>query len=106
MELGVTSCHEWLTSDTPPLLIDCREIGEYSYCRIEGATLVPLSDFCGKAEQLFSHPKQAAIIYCHLGVRSLNAVHYLRSQGISHSFSMQGGIEAWSTVIDPEVERY
>lgn len=105
-ELDVQQCYELLQSDNPPLLIDCRELSEYAFCRIEGATLVPLSDFMGAAEAEFLTADTPAIIYCHHGVRSLNAVFYLREQGFTHTFSMRGGIDLWSLDIDSSVPRY
>lgn len=105
-ELDVKQCLELLSSDSPPLLIDCRELNEYAFCRIEGSTLVPLSNFTGTAEAEFAKASTPAIIYCHHGVRSLNAVYYLRDKGFTHTYSMIGGIDAWSLEIDPLVPRY
>ena len=105
-EINVTLSQALLRSENPPLLIDCREINEYTHCRIDGATLVPLSDFMGAAEAEFSSSEVPAIIYCHHGVRSLNAVFYLREQGFTHTYSMAGGIDQWSLSIDSEVPRY
>jgi rhodanese-related sulfurtransferase len=105
-ELDVTQCQTLLKSENPPLLIDCRELHEYTHCRIQGATLVPLSNFMGPAETEFSREDTPAIIYCHHGVRSLNAVFYLREQGFTHTYSMAGGIDQWSLLIDSEISRY
>ena len=105
-ELDVVQCQVLLQSEDRPLLIDCRELNEYTHCRIAGATLVPLSNFMGTAETEFSSSDSPAIIYCHHGVRSLNAVFYLRKQGFSHTYSMAGGIDQWSLLIDQEVPRY
>ena len=105
-ELDVAQCQALLKSENAPLLIDCRELNEYTHCRIDGATLVPLSNFMGPAEAEFSSENLPAIIYCHHGVRSLKAVFYLREQGFTHTYSMAGGIDQWSLLIDPEVSRY
>jgi rhodanese-related sulfurtransferase len=105
-ELDVAQCKDLLESDNPPLLIDCRELGEFAFCRIEGARLVPLSNFSGPAEAEFLTNDTPAIIYCHHGVRSLNAVFYLRDKGFTHTYSMRGGIDIWSQKVDSEVPRY
>ena len=105
-ELGVEQCQALLQSEAPPLLIDCRELNEYVHCQIAGATLIPLSKFMGLAEEAFMSAENPAIIYCPHGVRSLNAVFYLREQGFSHTYSMAGGIDQWSLLIDQEVSRY
>jgi len=33
-------------------------------------------------------------------------VHWLRDQGVPACQSMAGGIDAWSTLVDPSVPRY
>ena len=106
LEISPKDTQARLTSEHPPILIDCREQHEYDFCRIEGSILIPLSLFAGKAEALFQHAEQNAIIYCHHGVRSLYALQYLREQGFSHTLSMQGGIDAWSCSVDQSVPRY
>lgn len=105
-ELSVKQCKKLLDSHQPLLLIDCREAHEYAYCHLHNAILIPLSTFVQKSETAFSDPQEPAIIYCHHGVRSLHAVNHLREQGFSNTFSMQGGIDAWSLEIDPSIPRY
>lgn len=85
-------------------LVDCREPDEWALCRIDGATLVPLSQF---AELAPSHltPDRPVVVYCHHGMRSLRATHWLRSKGYE-AWSLAGGIDAWSDLIDPAVPRY
>jgi len=39
-------------------------------------------------------------------MRSLDAAAWLRAQGVKGAKSMSGGIERWSTEIDPSVPRY
>jgi rhodanese-related sulfurtransferase len=91
----------------PLRLIDCREPEEYAYCHIEGAELVPLSDF---AEQARLHglldETLPVIVYCHHGMRSLRATHFLRQRGLTTVWSLSGGIEQWSHDIDPQMPRY
>ena len=88
-------------------LIDVREDMEWQICRIEGANLVPMGTVPSRLQEL---DKQAdatpLVVYCHHGVRSLNVVHWLRQQGVENCVSMSGGIDHWSTRVDPEVPRY
>ncbi|MFQ3578293.1 MAG: rhodanese-like domain-containing protein, partial [Verrucomicrobiia bacterium] len=67
---------DMMASDTPPLLIDCREQDEWELNRIAGAVHVPLSAF---AERVGSHLESAGtiVIYCHHGMRSQRACLYL-----------------------------
>lgn len=105
-ELSVLVCHELLQSETPPLLIDCREPEEFAYCRIDNALLVPLSDFANAAENILPVIDTPIIVYCHHGIRSLRATHYLRQLGHQFAYSMSQGIDQWSLQIDPKVPRY
>ena len=106
LEVTCQQTYHLMHGENPPVLIDCREQNEYDFCRIEGAILVPLSEFAGKAEKVFQDKAQEVIIYCHHGVRSLHAVHYLRQQGFQNTRSMRGGIDVWSIEVDKRVERY
>lgn len=87
-------------------LIDCREDDEYALCRIGAATLVPLQQIPEKIQALRGEGDRPVVIYCHHGMRSLNATQFLRARGLTETFSLRGGIDAWSLEIDPEVPRY
>ena len=87
-------------------IIDCREEDEWSLCRIEGAELVPLSRFAELTQSWAPAEGEVQIVYCHHGMRSLQATQFLRAKGFSNTFSLAGGIDAWSTEIDPSVVRY
>jgi rhodanese-related sulfurtransferase len=88
----------------PPLVIDVREPWEAQVCSIEGSKLVPLNTL--PANMALFADAEEIVIYCHHGMRSLNAAAWLRSQGIDGARSLTGGIERWSTEIDPRVPRY
>lgn len=86
------------------LLVDVREPWEYELCRLPGAQLVPLGTLASHVAQL--EPADAVVLYCHHGVRSLDAAAWLRRQGIEGARSMAGGIERWALEVDPAVPRY
>jgi rhodanese-related sulfurtransferase len=87
-------------------LIDCREPEEWQQCRIEGSELIPLSQFAQATEGWDSSDQRKKVIYCHHGVRSLQATAYLRNKGFVNTYSLQGGIDIWSVEVDPDVPRY
>lgn len=97
-------------SDSAPdfRLIDCREEDEFLLCRIDGAELHPLSRFHVDAARTLLNPDddRPLVIYCHHGMRSMNATQFLRNKGRVDVWSLAGGIELWSTMIDPDVPRY
>jgi rhodanese-related sulfurtransferase len=86
------------------LIVDVREQWEFDICKIEGAKLVPLRTL--PANLTVFEGAEEVVVYCHHGMRSLDATVWLRSQGIEKARSMAGGIERWSTEIDPGVPRY
>jgi rhodanese-related sulfurtransferase len=86
------------------VLVDVREPWETQLGVIAGAKLVPLNMLPNNMA-LFNEAEEV-VIYCHHGMRSLNAAAWLRSQGVDGARSLTGGIERWSTEIDPKVPRY
>jgi rhodanese-related sulfurtransferase len=86
------------------LLVDVREKWEYEASRIEGSLLVPLREVPMYLEQLTAAAD--VVCMCHHGVRSMDAALWLRSKGVAGARSMAGGIDRWTTEVDPLVPRY
>jgi rhodanese-related sulfurtransferase len=95
--------------DPPPtgvFLLDCRTPEEHATARIAGAVLIPMQELPDRLAELEPHRSQAIIVHCHHGMRSLRVTRWLRERGFPCVQSMAGGIEAWSTDVDPTVPRY
>ena len=86
------------------VLLDVREPWENEICRIDGSVLVPMRELPARAAS-FDEAGEV-VIYCHSGIRSLNAAAWLREQGVESARSMVGGIDRWSREIDPAIPRY
>ena len=86
------------------LLIDVREPHEHALCRIEGAVLIPMGTIPANLQKLDTG--EDVICFCHHGMRSLDVANWLLQQGVKSAKSMAGGIDRWSTEIDPSVPRY
>ncbi|HXW54431.1 MAG TPA: rhodanese-like domain-containing protein [Candidatus Cybelea sp.] len=104
MEIDPRSVEERLGRGASFLFVDVREHWEHDLCRIEGATLIPLREIPAQLAR-FGNAEEV-ILFCHHGMRSLDAAAWLRSQGIGRARSMAGGIDRWSREIDPAVPRY
>ncbi len=88
-------------------LIDCREADEFAICHIEGAELHPLSSFVDSLPSLVDpDDERSLVVYCHHGMRSMNATFYLREKGLKNVWSLAGGIDLWSLTINPSLPRY
>jgi rhodanese-related sulfurtransferase len=86
-------------------LIDVREQEEWDAVRLEGAELIPLSQFQRLATGMLG-PEDPIVLYCHHGMRSAQAQGYLKSQGYTNVLNLTGGIDAWSLQVDPSLKRY
>ena len=85
-------------------IIDVRELDEYETARIEHAELRPMSQIQSWWQKL---PRgEELVIMCHHGIRSANVCMALKRAGFEHLTNMAGGIDAWSTEVDPNVPRY
>lgn len=103
-ECSVAEVAEMPHSDSPPALVDVREPGEWEIAHLEGA--LPISQRLIE-EMMDNWERERPIVcYCHHGVRSLQATHFLRTQGFSNVRSMRGGLDAWAREIDPAMPRY
>jgi len=95
---------------TPPsdalLLLDCRTPEEYATAKIAGAMLLPMQELPERVSEIAAWKDRPIIVHCHHGMRSLRVAKWLREQGFTLAQSMQGGIDAWSTDVDPTVPRY
>jgi adenylyltransferase/sulfurtransferase len=85
-------------------LIDVREPFEYEIARIDGATLIPLGEITDRLDELSD--EQPIVVHCHSGKRSAQAVGLLQQHGFTKVYNLEGGIDAWSDQIDPNVPKY
>jgi rhodanese-related sulfurtransferase len=86
------------------LFVDVREKWEFDTSWIQGAVLVPMREIPANLAK-FEEADQI-VLFCHHGIRSLDAAAWLRAQDVAGAKSMAGGIDRWSAEIDPSVPRY
>ncbi len=84
-------------------LYDVRTQDEYNKASIKGAVLV--ND--AVRAQISTLPKNTPMYFhCHHGGRSQAAAEQYIAQGFTHVFNVEGGIDAWSSLVDNSVPRY
>ncbi len=86
-------------------LIDVREADEWAIAQLPTAELLPMSQFQQQGiEQL--DPEEDIVVYCHHGMRSGRVQDFLKAKGFTNVKNLTGGIDAWTTQIDPTMKRY
>jgi rhodanese-related sulfurtransferase len=95
-----------IAAKEPVYLLDVREHWEHEHCRLAESTLIPLGELPSRIDEL-EVPKDAkVVVYCHHGIRSLSGAAILEMHGFREAYSLAGGIDAWSELIDSSVPRY
>jgi sulfur-carrier protein adenylyltransferase/sulfurtransferase len=84
-------------------ILDVREPHEYQICNL-GGRLIPLGELPRRAAELDS--SREIVAHCRSGMRSADAVEFLRQAGFRKIWNLKGGILAWSDEVDPSVPKY
>jgi adenylyltransferase/sulfurtransferase len=84
-------------------LLDVRESHECLICSLHGH-LIPLGDLPQRIHELDT--SREIVVYCKSGVRSAQAVDFLRQSGFKHTTNLTGGILAWADKVDPSLPKY
>ena len=85
-------------------ILDVREPWEVAICAIPGSINVPLSSLPQNLDRL---PQQGPlVVLCHHGMRSMQAVVWLRQNGFENATNLQGGIDAWARQVDTSMATY
>ncbi len=103
-EIDVHQLKSRFEQDTPFVLLDVREPAEVEICCLPDAVVIPLGELPERLGEL--DPSAETIIHCKAGVRSAQALQILREAGFENACHLKGGINAWSTEIDPSVPLY
>ncbi len=101
--LSVRELHERLTAGTITL-IDIRPPAARAIAPFPAAHEV--LDVQSRAH-LEALPRDAAVAFlCHHGSSSMQEAEHFRGLGFTQVFNVEGGIDAWSVHVDPQVPRY
>ena len=101
-----TELREKLARGDEFLLLDVRTTEEWQIARIDGARLIPMDAIRNSLDLLEEHLDGEIVVMCHHGVRSAAVCGFLRSQGFEDVHNLEGGIDAWSSEVDPSVPLY
>jgi rhodanese-related sulfurtransferase len=76
-----------------PLLVDVRELDEFTALRVPGAALLPISRFALGYRSLPTD--RPLLMLCRSGSRSTMATDFLLRSGFPEVVNIRGGIMAW-----------
>jgi sulfur-carrier protein adenylyltransferase/sulfurtransferase len=102
--ISVFELKELIDSAKEHFLIDVRNPQEYDICNIT-ANLIPMNEIPSRIEEI---PKDTmVVIHCHHGGRSKRVIQWLEANyQFDNLYNLDGGIDAWSSEIDPNIPRY
>lgn len=104
IQIDVNELARWRREGIAHAVVDVREDWETALCLIEGSLTIPLASVPSAAGDL---PRDVPLVMvCHHGMRSMQAVAWLRRNGIENAVNLAGGIDAWAKQIEPAMAVY
>jgi adenylyltransferase/sulfurtransferase len=85
-------------------VLDVRQPQEYAISRIPQSELIPLANLEINLHTL--NRDDEIVVMCRSGIRSAQAVKFLREAGFNKVKNLTGGILAWADEIDPSLVKY
>lgn len=80
-------------ADDRAILLDVREVSEFTEVRAPGASLVPMSAFQQRMAELPTD--RPIMVICHMGGRSAAVASFLARSGWTDVVDVAGGMDAW-----------
>jgi rhodanese-related sulfurtransferase len=85
------------------VLLDVREPQEVTFAKVDPHVHIPMGAIPIRYEEL--DKKTPIVVMCHSGVRSAQVCQFLEPRGFDVT-NLEGGIDAWSQLVDPSVPSY
>lgn len=77
------------------LLLDVREVDEYTEMHAPGSTLIPLGQLQQRLSEIADYKNLPVAVICRSGNRSAEAIKLLERAGFSAATNVEGGMNAW-----------
>lgn len=98
-------CERWPEARRDDVqLLDVRDMAELELASLPRALHIPMSQIPTRLQEL--DPQLPIVVMCHTGRRSGQVAAFLLANGFEQVYNLAGGIEAWSTDVDPALPRY
>lgn len=103
-QITVQELDSWRQAGQRIVVLDVREPWEIEICSLAGAVSIPLQSLPSRVGEVPAD--QPVVVLCHHGMRSLQAVAWLRRAGFENAVNLAGGIDAWARQIEPSMGVY
>jgi sulfur-carrier protein adenylyltransferase/sulfurtransferase len=84
-----------------PLLVDVREVREFSAGHLQGSVNIPLGELPQRLHEI--SPNAAPVFICRSGGRSLAACQLALRAQVTSPANLEGGLLAWAAEVDPRL---
>jgi rhodanese-related sulfurtransferase len=104
MQIEPRELAERIAAGEPVYLLDVRTREEFDAVKLPNAHLFTqelMQEILGNGSR-----SNLFVVYDHTGARSMDAAAYFQGHGFENVKSLRGGIDAWSTEVDPKISRY
>ena len=96
IDLGQEELLKKLDDDDKAFIVDVRTKEEYEESHIPNSTLMDIKDPKRFIEEIENLDKDLNYyVYCHSGVRSVQACQIMKTFGINNVYNLLGGISEW-----------
>jgi rhodanese-related sulfurtransferase len=85
-------------------ILDVREPWELELARFDEALSIPLMTLPARVAEVPTD--RPVVVICHHGMRSHQAMSWLRQNGVANAINLEGGIDAWARQIEPTMGVY
>ena len=102
--IDVRELARWRSEGKDFVLLDVREPYEISRAVLPDSLVIPIREIPKRFTEL-PQDKPIAVI-CHHGGRSEQVALFLAARGLTDVANVDGGIDAYSRVVDPSIPRY
>ena len=102
--LTVQELQQWLEEGRAMQLIDVREDDEWEVCNLPQAIHIPMGLVLQVTSKLARNVP--LVLLCHHGMRSRMVATQLDAAGFAPVYNVEGGIHAWASEIDEEMNMY
>lgn len=103
-EITAIEAEELIKNQADLMIFDVRESWEHHFGSLQNS--IPFSSEALESLLKTGTKEQPLLLYCHFGIRSLDAAHHLAEKGFKKIYVIMGGIDAWSQQVDKKIPRY